>query len=102
MQRNLVVRPAIGTALLLLVPLTLTILDRNKPVGDGWHWTLPGFLFMGSLLFGAGVIYEFVSRRLPSNTYRAALGLVILCLVAAFWVELAVDGIRRFFSGLTT
>jgi hypothetical protein len=94
-MKSLAIRPFVGTCLLLLVPLVMSILDRNRPAGDGWHWDALDFLVMGALLFGAGFSYEFIARKLGRKTQRAALGVVILCLVLAVWVELAVDGISQ-------
>ena len=95
MKRNLVVRPALGTGLVLLVPLVMSLVDRHNPDGVGWHWSPADFFVMGALLFGAGLTYEFLSRRLGAKTHRVALGLIILGAVLAIWIELAVDGVSQ-------
>ena len=89
------VRPAIGTALILLIPLVMTVLDRGKPPGDGWRWGPGDFVAMGALLFGAGVTYEVLASRLDRKAYRVAAGLAILLAVLAIWFELAVDGVSK-------
>lgn len=73
----------------------MSVMDRDKPAGDGWHWDAADFLVMGALLFGAGLGYEFLAGKLGRKTQRAALGISILCLVLAAWVELAVGGISQ-------
>jgi hypothetical protein len=50
---------------------------------------------MGILLFGAGMAYELVARRLSNSTARAALALWILIVVVCIWIELAVGGISQ-------
>ena len=95
LQRKHLVRPAIGTGLFLLIPLVMTVVDRNKPAGDGWHWGPGDFLAMGALLFGAGVAYEFLSSNLERKAYRVAVGLAIALSVFAIWFELAVDGVSK-------
>ena len=95
MKSQFLVRPAIATALILLIPAVMTILDRAKPPGDGWHWGSGDFLIMGALLFGAGVTYEFVVSRLDRKAYRIAVGFAILLAVLAVWFELAVDGVSK-------
>lgn len=95
MQRKYLVRPAIVTGFILLVPLVMTFLDRGKPAGDGWHWGPGDFIVMGILLFGAGVTYEFLASRVERRSHRAAIGIVIAFLVFVVWVELAVDGASR-------
>lgn len=84
-----------------MVPLVMSFLDRNKPEGDGWHWSPLDFVVMGVLLFGAGLTYEFFARKLANRTQRIVLGLVVLCVVLAVWVELAVDGITQLIGWLT-
>jgi len=93
--KSLAIRPAIGTGLLLLIPLVMSALDRHKPAGDGWHWGPMDFGVMGALLFGAGLGYEYFARRLGSRRQRWMLGIATLCVVLAIWVELAVGGISQ-------
>lgn len=94
-MRNLAVRPAIGTGLVLVVPLIMTIADRHKPAGDGWDWNPMDFVVMGALLFGAGLGYEYLAAKLCSKSHRVMLGIVTVCVVFAIWVELAVGGISQ-------
>jgi hypothetical protein len=95
-MKSLAIRPFVGTGLLLLVPLVMSVMDRDKPAGDGWHWDAADFLVMGARLFGAGLSYEFLARRLGRKAQRAGLGILILGLALAVWIELAVGGISQF------
>src|SRR3546814_10685037 len=72
----------------------MTIVDRNKPEGDGWHWRPGGFVVVGALLFGAGFVYEFLASKMNSRALKLALGLAMTFSVLAIWVEVAVDGVR--------
>ena len=79
-RRSLWTGPAFITALILLIPLL-----RNLFV-YGWDWDLRGFLFVGSvgtLLFGAGLTYQMITKKLATPAYRAAVG---VALVTAFHV----------------
>jgi hypothetical protein len=76
--RNLI-RIAIATAIILLIPL----LGR-------WDWTAGDFVIMGVLLFGAGLIYELVTRSITKTKHRVAVGLAILFVFLLIWAELAV------------
>ena len=70
--------PALITALILLIPLLRNLLVY------GWDWDLRGFLLVasvGTLLFGAGLTYQMVTKKLATPAYRAAVG---VALVAAF------------------
>jgi hypothetical protein len=73
----------------------MTIVDRNRPAGDGWHWGPGDFVVMGALLFGAGVAYEFLASNVDRKAYRVALGATIALSVLAIWFELAVDGVSK-------
>ena len=94
-MKSLAIRPFVGTCLLLLVPLVMSVMDRDQPAGDGWHWDAADFLVMGALLFGAGLCYEFFAGKLGARKHRSALGVAILCAVLAIWVELAIGGISQ-------
>ena len=95
MQRKYLVRPALVTGGILLIPLVMSFLDRNKPAGDGWHWGPGDFVAMGALLFGAGVAYELLASRMDRRAYRVAAGAAIALAVVAIWFELAVDGVSK-------
>lgn len=73
----------------------MSVLDRHKPPGDGWHWGLFDFVAMGLLLFAAGLGYELLAPRLRDTAHWATLALVILCAVLGIWIELAVGGVSR-------
>ncbi|HZF78895.1 MAG TPA: hypothetical protein VEZ89_03805 [Rubrivivax sp.] len=95
MHNKHLVRPAVGTALLLLVPAVLNLLDRGKPAGDGWNWGPGDFLIMGGLLFGAGLLYEVIKARARTRPQRWALAAAIIAVVFVIWVELAVNGVSQ-------
>lgn len=83
------IRWAVVVALILLIPLVLTIRDGGVE-GVGWNWTLFDFVFMGILLFGAGLVYELVARKMESGAYRAAVGLAVVTGVLLVWINAAV------------
>ena len=95
MKASVVTRPAAVTGLVLLIPLVMTWIDRDRAAGDGWHWSLTDFLVMGVLIFGAGVAYQLVSRLLTTPLHRRLLGIGILAVVVAIWTELAVGAISQ-------
>jgi hypothetical protein len=74
--------PALITALILLIPLL-----RNLFV-QGWNWDLRGFVFVGcvgTLLFGAGLTYQMITRNLGTPAYRAAVGVALVAAFLLFW-----------------
>jgi hypothetical protein len=76
-------------ALILLIPLVLTIRDGGVE-GVGWNWTLSDFIIMGTVLFGVGLAYELLARRSEQIAYRAAFSLGLLGAFLLFWVNGAV------------
>ena len=72
--------------LLLLIPLALTIRDGNVP-DVGWNWSAFDFVFMFVLLFGAGLVYELVARKMPKGVYRIAVGIAVIASVVLVWVN---------------
>lgn len=83
-SRSPVIRPTIGTILILLIPLVAMQLSEEV------QWELPDFIVIGVLLFGAGLAYELVAARLHSSNQRFIVGMAILLVVMYVWAELAV------------
>jgi hypothetical protein len=79
-----VARAAIGTALLLLVPLIAMQLTREV------NWTLSDFAIMGALLFSAGLLFDLVVTKVRDNTRRIILGAAVVAAFLYVWAELAV------------
>ncbi|OHA46105.1 MAG: hypothetical protein A3A80_00680 [Candidatus Terrybacteria bacterium RIFCSPLOWO2_01_FULL_44_24] len=83
------IRWAVVVALILLIPLVLTIRDGGVE-GVGWNWTFFDFIFMGTLLFGAGLVYELIARKMSNSAYRAAVGVAVVTAVLMVWINAAV------------
>lgn len=78
-----------AVALLLMIPLILTLLGSGVD-GVGWHWTFFDFIFMGTLLFGAGLVFELISKRMHNGTHRLALVIAVVTGVLLIWINAAV------------
>jgi hypothetical protein len=83
-QNKNIVRIALVTGLLLLIPLTAMQFD------SGVNWSPFDFLVAGALLFGAGLAFERISSRSRSVVYRAAVGLAVAAALLLTWINLAV------------
>jgi hypothetical protein len=87
MQKS-IVRIAIGAGGILLIPLVLTLLGK-------WKWDKPGgYILAFALLFGTGLSYELIARRMENKAYRFAVGLAVGTACILSWVNLVrvVDG----------
>jgi len=82
-----IIRVALGTGLILLIPLFGNIFV------DGWNWPLPAFILAGTLLFGTGLTYEPVVKKMNNKAYRFAVGLALGTAFILTWMNLAVGGI---------
>ena len=71
-------------AILLLIPLIA------MQFSDEVNWKLADFVIAGVLLFGTGLICEFVMRKVKKKENRIALIVVIIALLLLIWAELAV------------
>jgi hypothetical protein len=83
-SHNPVIRPIIGTILILLIPLVA------MQFSDEVRWELPDFIIIGILLISAGLAYELIVARLRDSGQRIIVGIVILLAVMYVWAELAV------------
>lgn len=100
MKDTLMRRPAIGTGLILMIPLVMTCVDRSQAEGDGWRWSPMDFLVMGMLLFGAGLAYEFLARRAQQKSRKILVGAAIFGVVLLIWTELAVGAVSQLLNFL--
>ncbi|MFQ5890661.1 MAG: hypothetical protein ACE5JR_11495 [Gemmatimonadota bacterium] len=84
MQHKNIIRIALATAFILLLPL-LTMQITDEVV-----WDLADFAVAGALLFGTGLTYELVARKMGSIAYRVAVGIALAAAFLLVWVNLAV------------
>jgi len=83
----------LSAGLLLLVPLIA--MQFSKDV----DWKLFDFVIMGTLLFGTGLICEFVLRKVKKTQYRIAICGAVLVVFLLVWAELAVGIFGTAFAG---
>lgn len=84
MQNRNIFRIALATALILLIPLLA------MQFTDEVAWTLADFAVAGALLFGTGLTYELVARKMGGVAYRVALGVAVAAACILVWMNLAV------------
>ncbi len=84
MQNKNIIRIALATAVILLVPLVA------MQFTDEVNWDLSDFIIMGAVLLGIGFTYELVARRSRSTMYRVAFGVGLAALFLLFWMNGAV------------
>ncbi|MFZ1369489.1 MAG: hypothetical protein WAR78_03855, partial [Ferruginibacter sp.] len=63
------------------------------------NWSLPDFVIAGALLFGTGLLCEFVLRTFKKTGQRIAICAVILAVLFIIWAELAVGIFGTPFAG---
>jgi len=94
-----ILRVAIIVAVILLIPLVMTIRD-GAVEGAGWNWTPSDFAFMGSLLFITGLGIDFAARKITRPVHRIlAIALIALAFLAV-WTELAVGAVSQMLAFL--
>lgn len=78
------VRVALAAAFLLLLPF-LAMQITHEVV-----WDLADFTVAWTLLFGAGITYALVARRMSDIAYRSAVGVAVATVLLLVWMNLAV------------
>lgn len=99
MQTKNIIRVALGTGLILLIPLVLQLTIGTGVDGQGFNWKLGDFVIMGILIFLTGLGLDFVARKFSHSLYR---GLAIIAIILVFlliWAELAVGVFGSPFAG---
>ena len=84
MKNKLVVRIALVTAFLLLIPLVAMRFSAEV------DWSPFDFAVAGALLFGSGLAYGLIARKAGNTAYRAAIGIAVAAALLLTWVNLAV------------
>lgn len=84
MKNKNIIRIALVTAFILLVPLVA------MQFTDEVVWTLIDFVTAGVLLFGSGLAYELIGSKGGNTAYRVAAGVAIGTTLLLIWVNLAV------------
>lgn len=74
----------ITVTFLLLIPLIAMQFTEEV------NWSLADFIVAGFLLYGTGLLCEFVLRKVTKIQYRITICAAILLLLLLVWAELAV------------
>lgn len=84
----------IATGLFLLM-IPLVAMQFSKEV----NWTIGDFIVMGGLLFGTGMVYEFLLRKVRATGLRIILFAMVAATFLIIWADLAVGIFGTPFSG---
>ena len=93
MQNKNIIRIILATAFILLLPLLA------MQFTDAVVWDLTDFAVGGTLLFGAGLSYVLVAKKMSTTAYRVAVGIAIGIVFLLIWAELAVGIFGTPFAG---
>ncbi|MBK8495746.1 MAG: hypothetical protein IPL50_12610 [Chitinophagaceae bacterium] len=83
----------LGAAFLLLIPFIAMQFTAEV------NWSLSDFVIAGTLLFGTGLLCEFVLRTFKKTGQRIAICAVVLVVLFIIWAELAVGIFGTPFAG---
>lgn len=79
-----ILRVALGTGILLLIPLTAKVFMADMA------WSPGDFVAAGILLFGAGLTFALIARLGDNTAYRLAAGVGVTAGLLLVWANLAV------------
>ncbi len=90
---NNLARYGLITILILMVPLVAMQFSEDV------DWGIFDFVIIGMLIFGTGLIYELLTKKLKNNNQRVAVAIILVCAMLLIWVELAVGIFGSPFAG---
>lgn len=93
MQNKRLIGIALTVAFLLLIPFVA--MQFTKEV----DWNVTDFIVAGGLLFGTGLILDFVVRKVSNLEHRILICVVVLMTLILVWAELAVGIFGTPFAG---
>ncbi len=76
----------IGSIVVLILLIPLIAMQFSDEV----NWDLMDFVVAGLLLFGTGLIFDLMLRKVNKPSIRIVLGITLLLLFFLIWAELAV------------
>lgn len=94
-----IIRIAVGTGLLLLIPLVLQLTIGTGVDGQGFNWELGDFVIMGVLIFSTGLAIDFAVRKINKRSHRIFSVIAIVLILLLTWAELAVGIFGTPFAG---
>ena len=83
----------LSVVFLLLIPLIA------MQFTDEVNWTPFDFVVAGVILFGTGLIFDLIFKKIKNIKYRVAISIVLLIVLLLIWAELAVGIFGTPFSG---
>jgi len=86
-------RSALGVALVTAFILLLPLLAMQ--VSDEVAWAPADFALAGTLLFGTGLTYKLLAKKMGDIGYRLAIGVALAAALGLVWVNLAVGIIGK-------
>lgn len=90
MQSKSIIRVALGTGLILLIPLTLQLTIGTGVDGKGFNWKPGDFAVIGILLFTTGLALDLAIRKVTDPTRRIIAAATIVFVFLLIWADLAV------------
>lgn len=83
MHNKNIIRIALATALILMVPLVAMQFTHEV------NWDITDFAVASALLFGTGLTYELIARKAGTIAYRVAVGVACATGFILFWINAA-------------
>jgi hypothetical protein len=75
---------AVGVLILLMVPLVA------MQFSEEWDWGFFDFIFAFVVLFGAGLTFELLARKVDTIAYKAGVGVAVVAALLLVWINAAV------------
>jgi len=99
MKNENIIRVALVTIGILLIPFILQITIGTGVDGQGFNWKLGDFIVMGFLIFMMGLVILFVAEKFKKPYHRLIAIFIVILIFLLIWAELAVGIFGTPFAG---
>lgn len=89
MLKQKIMKVALWSLALLIIPLTIQLTVGTGIDGVGWNWKPGDFVFAWVVWFLAGSAYQVLASRTNDVNRRIAYGVMVFIVLAIVWVGAA-------------
>lgn len=89
MLKQKLLKVALWSGVLLLIPLVIQLTVGTGIDGQGWNWKPGDFVFAWVVWFAAGASYQLLASRTNNPDRKIMYGVIVFVMLAIFWVGAA-------------
>lgn len=97
MLKQKLLKVALWSGVLLLIPLVIQLTVGTGIDGQGWNWKPGDFVFAWVVWFAAGASYQVLASRTTDTNRKIVYGILVFLVLAFVWAGAATnfDGLEE-------